>query len=44
MRQGLDDFEIVIVDNASQDDTEALVGGVVMSLCLAKMSSGRNEE
>jgi glycosyltransferase involved in cell wall biosynthesis len=28
MRQGLDDFEIVIVDNASQDDTEALVGGL----------------
>jgi glycosyltransferase involved in cell wall biosynthesis len=28
MRQGLEDFEIVIVDNASQDDTEALVRGL----------------
>lgn len=28
MRQGLDDFEIVISDNASQDDTEAVVKAV----------------
>jgi glycosyltransferase involved in cell wall biosynthesis len=28
MRQGLEDYEIVIVDNASQDDTEALVRGL----------------